>query len=338
MNKFENLGLAEPILRAVRAEGYETPTPIQAQAIAHVLAGRDLMGCAQTGTGKTAAFALPTLHRLGQVECRVNGRGRKIRALVLSPTRELASQIGASFRTGLYGVFSPGPEDWKLEFLRGGFIVGDVEVRRGTLTEEIPTYGVDDALCCPSGTRRNRITHQEGEFEVRFAGVSGDRGLAISERNGVTEIGPLDIRYASPSQATAAFGSPTSAYSDDFDQSAAPSVSCEFSWADLGLHISFVHLGGSDACVDGLVQSFRIEGLAGEQAGWQTADGVRVGMTQRQLAKLYPSAEDASPSGKVDLIQRYTNIAGGGYQDLLTAKLRDGEVIELSSFVGAAGE
>lgn len=99
MNKFEDLGLAEPILRAVRAEGYETPTPIQAQAITHVLAGRDLMGCAQTGTGKTAAFALPTLHRLGQNECRVNGRGRKIRALVLSPTRELASQIGASFRT-----------------------------------------------------------------------------------------------------------------------------------------------------------------------------------------------------------------------------------------------
>jgi ATP-dependent RNA helicase RhlE len=99
MNKFEDLGLAEPILRAVQAEGYETPTPIQAQAIAHVMAGRDLMGCAQTGTGKTAAFALPTLHRLGQNECRVNGRGRKIRALVLSPTRELASQIGASFRT-----------------------------------------------------------------------------------------------------------------------------------------------------------------------------------------------------------------------------------------------
>ncbi|HUY91391.1 MAG TPA: DEAD/DEAH box helicase [Pirellulales bacterium] len=99
MNKFEDLGLADPILRAVRAEGYETPTPIQAQAITHVLAGRDLMGCAQTGTGKTAAFALPTLHRLGQNESLVNGRGRKIRALVLSPTRELASQIGASFRT-----------------------------------------------------------------------------------------------------------------------------------------------------------------------------------------------------------------------------------------------
>lgn len=102
---FEDLGLAEPLLRAVRAEGYQHPTPIQAQAIAPLLAGRDLIGCAQTGTGKTAAFALPTLHRLAKHECRVNGRGRKIRALVLSPTRELAGQIGASFAA--YGRHVP---------------------------------------------------------------------------------------------------------------------------------------------------------------------------------------------------------------------------------------
>ena len=60
------MGLAEPLLRALKAEGYTTPTPIQAQAIPHVLAGRDLLGIAQTGTGKTAAFALPILHRLGR--------------------------------------------------------------------------------------------------------------------------------------------------------------------------------------------------------------------------------------------------------------------------------
>src|SRR3546814_8482555 len=63
-NSFDDLGLIEPILRAVAAEGYATPTPIQAQAIPHLLAGRDLLGCAQTGTGKTAAFALPILQRL----------------------------------------------------------------------------------------------------------------------------------------------------------------------------------------------------------------------------------------------------------------------------------
>ncbi len=99
--KFENLGLAEGLVRAVHAQGYHTPTKIQAAAIGPVLAGRDVLGCAQTGTGKTAAFALPTLHRLSQVECKVNGRGRKIRALVLSPTRELALQILESFQ--VYG-------------------------------------------------------------------------------------------------------------------------------------------------------------------------------------------------------------------------------------------
>ncbi len=99
--KFEDLGLAESLLRAVRTQGYQAPSKIQAAAIPPVLEGRDVLGCAQTGTGKTAAFALPTLHRLSRVECRVNGRGRKIRALVLAPTRELALQICESFQ--VYG-------------------------------------------------------------------------------------------------------------------------------------------------------------------------------------------------------------------------------------------
>jgi ATP-dependent RNA helicase RhlE len=92
---FSQFGLAQPILRAVASEGYTLPTPIQLQAIPHVVAGRDLLGCAQTGTGKTAAFALPVLHRLSTAK--QEGR-RGIRVLVLSPTRELAAQIGESFR------------------------------------------------------------------------------------------------------------------------------------------------------------------------------------------------------------------------------------------------
>ncbi|NLE37832.1 MAG: DEAD/DEAH box helicase, partial [Pirellulaceae bacterium] len=96
--KFEELGLAEPLLRAVRSQGYSTATKIQAAAIGPILEGRDVLGCAQTGTGKTAAFALPTLHRLSRTECRINGRGRKVRALVLAPTRELALQITESFQ------------------------------------------------------------------------------------------------------------------------------------------------------------------------------------------------------------------------------------------------
>jgi ATP-dependent RNA helicase RhlE len=94
---FNELGLAAPILKALAGEGYTVPTPIQAQAIPPVLAGRDLLGIAQTGTGKTAAFATPILHRLAQNRHPAPQKG--CRVLVLSPTRELASQIAESFRT-----------------------------------------------------------------------------------------------------------------------------------------------------------------------------------------------------------------------------------------------
>jgi ATP-dependent RNA helicase RhlE len=92
---FEELGLAPHLLRALAAKNYTEPTPIQAAAIPHVLAGRDVLGIAQTGTGKTAAFSLPILHLLSKD--RAEGARKGIRALVLAPTRELASQIAASF-------------------------------------------------------------------------------------------------------------------------------------------------------------------------------------------------------------------------------------------------
>ena len=94
---FAELGLDPLLLKALAVEGYTTPTPIQAQAIPGVMAGRDLMGIAQTGTGKTAAFALPILHRLAADRRKPLRAGA--RALVLSPTRELATQIADSFRT-----------------------------------------------------------------------------------------------------------------------------------------------------------------------------------------------------------------------------------------------
>ena len=130
---FSDFGFSTELLRAVRAKNYTVPTPIQEKAIPHVLSGRDLLGCAQTGTGKTAAFALPILQKLGQ-----GGQGqeqegphpgrkekkrafRPVRALVLTPTRELATQIGESFReygrhTGLrqttvYGGVSQVPQE-----------------------------------------------------------------------------------------------------------------------------------------------------------------------------------------------------------------------------------
>jgi ATP-dependent RNA helicase RhlE len=95
--RFDELQLITPLLRAVASEGYTEPTPIQRECIPHVLSGRDLLGCAQTGTGKTAAFALPILQRFASKPA---GRGKRpIRALVLTPTRELAAQVAESFET-----------------------------------------------------------------------------------------------------------------------------------------------------------------------------------------------------------------------------------------------
>jgi len=101
LTSFSDFSLLAPLQKALAAEGYTKPTPIQTQAIPHALAGRDLLGIAQTGTGKTAAFALPILHTLGKSG--VTRKPRSCRALILSPTRELASQIAESFRA--YGKF-----------------------------------------------------------------------------------------------------------------------------------------------------------------------------------------------------------------------------------------
>ncbi|HEY1879900.1 MAG TPA: DEAD/DEAH box helicase [Caulobacteraceae bacterium] len=128
MTQFSDLGLSKPLLRALADKGYDRPTPIQAQAIPTVLAGRDLLGVAQTGTGKTAAFALPILQRLADDRRPAPRRG--CRVLVLSPTRELASQIAESFRAygrhlGLsvavvYGGVKHGPQ---VRALAGGIDV-----------------------------------------------------------------------------------------------------------------------------------------------------------------------------------------------------------------------
>jgi len=91
--KFQDLGLSDKVLSAVTQAGYETPTPIQAQAIPVALAGRDVLGIAQTGTGKTASFVLPMLTRLE----RGRARARMPRSLILEPTRELAAQVVKEF-------------------------------------------------------------------------------------------------------------------------------------------------------------------------------------------------------------------------------------------------
>ncbi|MEW6391955.1 MAG: DEAD/DEAH box helicase [Pseudomonadota bacterium] len=128
MTQFSDLGLAKPLLKALAEKGYKEPTPIQAQAIPVVLQGKDLLGIAQTGTGKTAAFALPILQRLA--EDRKPAPRRGFRCLVLSPTRELATQIAENFKAyavhmglsvhTIYGGVKYGPQ---MKALAGGIDV-----------------------------------------------------------------------------------------------------------------------------------------------------------------------------------------------------------------------
>jgi len=100
---FTDLGLSEPLLNAIKEQGYDTPTPIQSQAIPVVIEGKDVLAAAQTGTGKTAGFTLPLLERLSQTK--PNMQKKQIRALVLVPTRELAAQVAESIKT--YGKYLP---------------------------------------------------------------------------------------------------------------------------------------------------------------------------------------------------------------------------------------
>jgi superfamily II DNA/RNA helicase len=116
---FRELGLSEKVLQAVEASGYTTPTPIQAQSIPEALAGRDILGIAQTGTGKTAAFTLPMLSRLEQGRA----RARMPRTLILEPTRELAAQVEESFAR--YGV----NHKLNVALLIGGVSFGDQEAK-----------------------------------------------------------------------------------------------------------------------------------------------------------------------------------------------------------------
>jgi len=125
LTKFSDLGLSAPLQQALAAKGYETPTPIQAQAIPALLEGRDLCGIAQTGTGKTAAFALPSLHHLS---AQFKPRPPKgCRMLVLAPTRELASQIAVNFtaygknlRLSVQTVFGGVPINRQIRALQAG--------------------------------------------------------------------------------------------------------------------------------------------------------------------------------------------------------------------------
>jgi ATP-dependent RNA helicase RhlE len=178
--KFSDLGLSQPVLRALDAAGYQSPTPIQAQAIPHVISGRDLFGCAQTGTGKTAAFALPIIHRLDAASIQPGQAGqlgrpgqpvrpakRVTRALVLTPTRELASQIGDSFEA--YGRHTS---------LRCAVMFGGVGIQRQIQTL---AAGVDVVVATPG--RLLDLMHQ------RAISLADVRVLVLDEADRMLDMG-----------------------------------------------------------------------------------------------------------------------------------------------------
>ena len=147
---FESLGLAEPLLKAVAEAGYASPTPIQLQAIPAVLDGGDLLAGAQTGTGKTAGFTLPLLHKLASSPAVTDAKGRRaIRALILTPTRELAAQVEESVR--IYGKYLP---------LRSMVMFGGVGM--GAQIETL-RRGIDILVATPG---RLLDHHQQGTLDL----------------------------------------------------------------------------------------------------------------------------------------------------------------------------
>lgn len=168
---FENLGLSVELLRAVSEQGYSHPTPIQAQAIPVILEGRDVMGGAQTGTGKTASFTLPLLELLRK---HAQGKGRRpIRALVLTPTRELAAQVGKSIET--YGRHLP---------LKSAVIFGGVKINPQITALR---HGVDILVATPG-----RLLDHAGQGTVDLSHVEI---LVLDEADRMLDMGFIqDIR------------------------------------------------------------------------------------------------------------------------------------------------
>jgi len=153
--QFKDLGIIDPILKALDDQGYTHPTPIQEQSIPILLQGKDLLGCAQTGTGKTAAFAIPIIQHLYNAQKQSN-RKRKIRALIVTPTRELAIQIGESFTD--YGKYAG---------IKNTVIFGGV--KQGKQTDALH-LGVDVLIATPGRLldliNQGFITLRDVEFSV----------------------------------------------------------------------------------------------------------------------------------------------------------------------------
>lgn len=164
--KFKDLGLIDPILKAIEENNYETPTPIQSEAIPYILNGKDILACAQTGTGKTAAFALPLIQLLVENNS-IDHNNKKIKVLVLTPTRELAIQIRDNFRK--YSINTN---------LRCGVILGGVNQKSQV---EVLKRGVDILIATPG-----RLLDLVNQRHINLSNVSA---LVLDEADTMLDMG-----------------------------------------------------------------------------------------------------------------------------------------------------
>jgi ATP-dependent RNA helicase RhlE len=171
-DQFSSLGLAEPILRAVAEKGYTTMNPIQAQAIPVVLQGRDVMGAAQTGTGKTAAFILPLLQRMLKHESASTSPARHpVRALVILPTRELADQVAQQSK--IYGKYTQ---------LRTAVVFGGMDMKPQTIELK---KGVEVLVATPG----RLLDH----IEAKNVALNQVEYVVLDEADRMLDIGFLPI-------------------------------------------------------------------------------------------------------------------------------------------------
>jgi len=265
---------------------------------------------------------VPTDYQVAWLRCRdVTGDG--------SDEMIVGVGAGAARRTFQWAIFTPGDQRWDLVFDREGSLVSSIRANAGSVVVQTPTYGREDALCCPSGYKSTRVVFRGDSFEVSSGDASSEREVVLTEGH-VMRIGPLDALRDSPVQAFAELGAPTS-IGDDSDNL------CEYDWSDLGLSIDFANFGGGYPCgPDGRIASFELSGATAAQAGWEIEDRAKVGMEVAALRRLYPGFRE--DGHELVLVETPSPIGAGGTLAVMTGFAAGGEVWAYRLYVGAAGE
>jgi hypothetical protein len=231
-----------------------------------------------------------------------------------------------------WAIFVAEGGKWRLAFHRED-IQAVLSVEGDEIVEKSPAYAAGDPTCCPTTFRFGRVSWRGDEFVFESGEGSANRTIKAGTR-GVTRVGNFDPRVGSPLDAVEAFGPPSIVAPND--------ELCVNEWRDLGLLINFANLGGADPCsADGRVGTIELKDVFAEHAGWETEQGVRVGMNAKELRDVYPDAQPASYPGLGDvlvLIEGPTVIGEGGTYPVLGARVVDERVSELQLSVGAAGE